>query len=211
MTAAELEISHSVELEIMINEKKTTLLTAVEKIAEQMVFLTPIRMGGKVVGFPENCIVHLLYSAENHVYCWHNVTIKAVRYEKGIYHCATLVGDAEIINRRGSYRVYVGSEMPITAFTSDGPKNIHVLMKDISETGIGFFSSETFDIGRTIRLNLVLKNNKELRLGAQIVRIQKDESRPGHLYGCRFLEKSPLLAGYLMHLQQEHQRQKMGL
>lgn len=211
MTAADLEISHSVELEIMINGKRTTLLTAVEQVSDYTVFLTPIRMNGKIVGFPEHCDVSLLYCEDDHVYSWPNITVKAVRYGKKVYHCTSLIGDALTVNRRGSYRVYVGTEMPITTFTSEGPKNIRVLIKDISETGLGFFSTEEFAVGRTIRLNILLKNNKELRLGAQIVRIQEDENRSDFLYGCKFLEKSPLLAGYLMHLQQEHQRQKMGL
>ena len=111
MTAAEMQLEHSVELEVMMNGKKTTLLTKVEQLVGNTVLLTPIQINNKVVGFPPDCMVNLLYVGENQVFCRKNVKIKAVRYEKGIYHCAELVADAEILNRRGAYRVYVGEQM----------------------------------------------------------------------------------------------------
>ena len=58
------------------------------------------------------------------------------------------------MNRRGSYRVYIGEQMTITAFTSQGAKKHSVHLKDISESGMAFLSKEEFDIGRIVRLNL---------------------------------------------------------
>lgn len=211
MTAAELQLEHSVELEIMMNGKKTTLLSAIEQIVGQNVLLTPIQINGKVVGFPPNCMVNLLYIGENQVFCWRNVKIKAVRYDKKIYHSAELVADAEILNRRGAYRVYIGEQMMLTAFSAQGPKNYPVHLKDISETGMAYFSKEEFDVGRTVRLHLSIKKGVELQLSAQIIRIQDFEKRQDKLYGCKFIEKNNRLVGYLMHLQQERQKQKMGI
>ena len=108
MTAEELQLEHSVELEVIMNGKKTTLLSAVEQIIGNIVLLTPIQINGKVVGFPPTCVVNLLYVGENQVFSWKNIKLKAVRYDKKIYHSAELAGDAEILNRRGSYRVYIG-------------------------------------------------------------------------------------------------------
>ena len=209
MTAADLEISHSVELEIMVNGKKTTLLTAVEKVLDQTVLLAPIRIDGKLLGFPPTCSVQFIYPQEDHVYCWPNVIVKAVRHENKAYHCVTLLTEATTINRRGSYRVFIGQEMLVTTFTSQGPKPLRCLIKDVSEGGFAFFSKEQFDIGRTVRLNLATKGG-ELHIGAQIVRVQGEEGQTEVLYGCKFLEKNPLLSKLLMKLQQEHQRQKMG-
>lgn len=211
MTAAELEISHAVELEIMMNGKKTTLLSAIEQIIGTTVLLTPIHLNGKVVGFPPDCNVNLLYIDEKHVYCWKSIKIKAVRYEKKIYHSVDLAGDAEILNRRGAYRVYIGETMLLTSFTANGPKTISVLLKDISETGMAFYSKDEFDVGRTVRLHLAIAQNRELQLSAQIIRTQEPDDRRGKLYGCKFVERNDRLIGYLMRLQQDKQKQKMGL
>ena len=211
MYAADLEISHSLELEIWIDHKKTTLLTTVEKIVDNTVLMTPIRINGKLIGFPPSCTVNLLYPTSEHVYAWQNIQVKAVKYEKEVYHCATLKNEALPINRRGSYRVFFGEEMFITSFTNEGPKSLKVLVKDVSEGGFAFYTKEEFDVGRTIRLNLHVKNSEELHLTAQIVRTQPDKERADVLYGCKFREKNPLLSRVLMHLQQERQKQKMGL
>lgn len=211
MTAAELQLEHSVELEILMNGKKTTLLTAVEHVIGTTALLTPIQMNGKVVGFPPDCIVNFLYVGEKQVFCWKKVKLKAVRYENKIYHSAELVGDAEILNRRGSYRVYVGEQMILTAFSANGPKHYKVQLKDISETGMAFYSKEDFDIGRTVRLNFSIKKGQDLPLSSQVIRVQEFENRQDRLYGCKFVEKNNRLISILMSLQQERQREKMGL
>ena len=210
MTAAELQLEHSVELEIFMNGKKSTLLSGIEHIIGTTILLTPIQVNGKVVGFPPDCMVNLLY-VEKQVFCWKNVKLKAVRYEKNVYHSVELVGDAEILNRRGSYRVYVGEQMVLTAFSAKGPKTYRVTLKDISETGMAFFSKDEFDVGRTVRLNFSIKKGAEIPLSSQIIRVQDFENRQDKLYGCKFVEKNNRLIGILMHLQQERQREKMGL
>lgn len=210
MTAAELQLEHSVELEILLNGKKTTLLTAIEHIIGTTALLTPIQMNGKVVGFPPDCVVNFLYVGEKQVYCWKKVKLKAVRYENKVYHSAELPGDAETMNRRGSYRVFVGTQMLLTAFSANGPKNYTVQLKDISESGMAFYSKEDFDIGRTVRLHFSVKNGQDLPLSSQILRIQEFENRQERLYGCKFVEKNNRLIGILMHLQQERQRERMG-
>ena len=211
MTAADMQLEHSIELEIFMNGKKSTLLTTVEQVIGQTVLLTPIQINDKLVGFPPNCTVNLLYVGENQVFCWKNITIKAVRYEKNVYHSTELIGDAEILNRRGAYRVYIGEQMLLTAFSASGPKTYHVNLKDLSETGMAFFSKEEFDVGRTVRLHLSIKKGQELLLSSQIIRIQEFDNRQDKLYGCKFIEKNNRLIGILMHLQQERQRQKHGL
>jgi len=210
MLATELQIEHSVELEILMNGKKTTLVSAIEQIIGNTVLLTPIQIDGKVVGFPPNCSVSLLYVGEKQVFSWKNIQLKAVRYEKKVYHSAELIGDAEILNRRGSYRVYVGEQMLLTAFSANGPKTYRVTLKDISESGMAFFSNEEFDVGRTVRLNFSSKKGGDIPLSSQVIRVQEFENRQEKLYGCKFVEKNNRLIGILMHLQQERQREKMA-
>lgn len=211
MTAEELQLEHSVELEVIMNGKKTTLLSAVEQIIGNIVLLTPIQINGKVVGFPPTCVVNLLYVGENQVFSWKNIKLKAVRYDKKIYHSAELAGDAEILNRRGSYRVYIGEQMTLTAFSAHGPQNYPVHLKDISESGMAYLSKEEFDIGRTVRLHLSIKKGMTLQLSAQIIRVQEFENRQERLYGCKFIEKNNQLISFLMHIQQEKQKEKMNM
>ncbi len=91
-------------------------------------------------------------------------------------------------------------------FTSEGPKPSRALVRDISETEFSFISKEDFSAGRTVRLNLAIAEDHEIRLSAQVVRIQPKSTRAGTVYGCRFIEKNKYLSSYLMRKQQAWQR-----
>ena len=108
MKLTDMEMAHSVELEILHDGKRTTLITSVEGMIHNSVLLTPIHLDGKIVGFPSKFTVNLLYPENNQVYCWSNVTVKAIRYRGQVYHSVELSESAIILNRRGAYRVYVG-------------------------------------------------------------------------------------------------------
>ena len=211
MTAADLEVSHSIELDITMNDKKATLLSTIEKIANPTtLLLAPLRKNGKLLGFTGDFTVNLIYGGKENTYMWSDIDVKPVKVDGEIYHAATLFGEPSIINRRGTFRVYSGEEMMLTTFTTDGPKHLRVLLRDISETGMAFFSRNALEVGRTIRLNLITQNERELHLSAQIVRQKSESSRFGTLYGCKFIEKHPLLPNYLMRLQQDRQRKRNG-
>ena len=211
MTGADLELDRSVELDITINGKKVTFLSTIKDVVDNTVLLAPIRSEGKLIGFPATCSVNLIYPDYLNTYMWSGISVRAVKYGSDIFHAITLETEPSIINRRSTFRVYSGEEMLITTFTHSGPVPLRVLVRDISETGMSFFSQQKLEIGRTVRLNLVTQNSRELHLGAQIVREKNDGSRFGTLYGCKFVEKHPLLSNYLMKLQQDRQKKRMGL
>ena len=210
MTSADVQLEHSVELEVTMNGKKNTLISSIEHKAGPTLLLTPIKINEKVVGFPPGCQVNLLYIEESHVYCWKNITVKAVRFEGKIYHAVELVAEAELLNRRGAFRVYIGAQMKLSAFSADGQQPYTVLLKDISESGMAFFSKEEFDVGRTVRLYLTTRQEQILPLSAHIIRVQEFENRQDKLYGCKFIEKNNKLIGYLMGLQQQRQKSRLS-
>ena len=113
MRLADFELAHSVELEIMKDGKKAILLTSVEGIINNSVLLTPIHLDGKIVGFPSSLTVNLLYPENGQLFCWNDISVKAVRYRGEIYHSVELNGAAFILNRRGAYRVYIGEKKNI--------------------------------------------------------------------------------------------------
>lgn len=211
MKLTDMEMAHSVELEIMHDGKKTTLLTTVEGIIDNHVLLTPIHIDGKVVGFPIYLTVNLLYPENGKVFCWSNVAIKAVRYQGNIYHCVNLVGNAIVLNRRGAYRVYIGETKFIYHRNHIDTKMYEVFLRDISETGMCYMSKDHFEVGKTVHLQLRFANGHELTLRAKILWKRENPNRSTtFLYGCKFTEKNKFLSSYLMNVQQEHQRKKLG-
>lgn len=211
MRVDDLEPTHSIELEIILNGKKATLLTSVEVILKNSVLLTPIQLNGKMIGFPPPYTVNLLYPEADLAYCWQNVSIKPVRYQNRLYHSVTLPGDALTINRRGAYRVYIGKKMNIHVATGTGTHMHEIHVRDISETGVAFLSTEEFNVGKTVRLQLKISGGSTISLAAQILWKRDSESRiASYLYGCKFLDRNKYLSSYIMNLQQEQQRNKLG-
>jgi len=212
MKFTDFESAHSVELEILHDGKKTTLLTSVEEIIKHGVLLTPIHIDRKIIGFPSKFTVNLLYPEEGQVYCWNNVTVKAVRYHSHIYHYVELSGSGTILNRRGAFRVYIGENMNVLKLTSFGAQLYEVFVRDISETGTCFMSKTEFNVGRNLRLQIRFRSGHELSIRCQIIwRRENPNRKTTYLYGCRFTERSKLLSTYLMNIQQAKQRKKLGL
>ncbi len=212
MRVTDFEMTHSVELEILHDGRKTTLLTSVEGIIGKSVLLTPIHLDGKIVGFPPHLTVNLLYPEEGQLYCWSNITVKAVRYRGQIYHSVELPGNAILLNRRGAYRVFIGETRFIYHRNHTDTKMYEIFLRDISETGMCYMSKDHFEVGRPVHLLLRLSSGHELSLRAKILWKRENPNRSTtFLYGCKFTEKSKLLNSYLMNIQQEQQRKRMGL
>ena len=140
MKLTDMEMAHSVELEIMHDGKKTVLLTSVEGMIGNSVLLTPIHLDGKIVGFAAYLTVNLLYPEEDQLYCWSNIHVKAVRYRGHIYHSVELQGSAFPVNRRGAYRVFIGETRFIYHRNQTDTKMYEILLRDISETGMCYMS-----------------------------------------------------------------------
>jgi len=212
MRLNDFEITHSVELEVLHDGRKTTLLTSVEGIIDNHVLLTPIHLNGKIVGFPPKFTVNLLYPEEGHVYYWNDVTVKAARYHGKIYHYVELFGEAAVSNRRGAYRVFIGESRYIFYRTNSDTKMFEIFLRDLSETGMCFMSKNDFEIGRALHLQLHRANGAELTLRAKILWRRENPNRnTTFLYGCKFTEKNKILNRYLMSLQQAKQKKRMGL
>ena len=211
MTILDLDEQHPVTLVVTVGLKSKDLTTTIAEVHADHVLLRPILVDGRTVGFGNTCTIDFLYLQDSVVYAWHSVTLPLVKIKGNTYYRLTLTGEARPYNRRGSFRVYVGETMAITVFQSSGPQPFNVLVRDISETGFGFVSKEEYEISRTIRLSIPLTDRKTLVLSATIVRRDFNEEKGTYNYGCKFVEKNNRLVTYLMHLQQERQRQKMGM
>lgn len=199
----------SAELEVEQNGEKNNLTVTVAMSYESSLLLEAILFEGRVVGFSPESKVSLYYQDEGKVYCWRNVKIAPVKYQGHVYHVVDSPLDSETINRRGAYRVYFGKHMPVTSFTEHGPKTISALIKDISDTGFAYITSEPYKINDYIRLTLDMSKDTSLRLNGKVVRIApQDEVGSLFLYGCAFADRNRHLSMFLMEYQSKKQKRK---
>ncbi len=195
------------EVEVKCNGKTVRFNGEIAHIINNSILTAPIKVNDQTIGFSDNCQINFLYVYEGKLYLWENVIVKLVRYDSNIYHKIDLYGEGKHFNRRDAYRMYIGEDMPIYVNTVSGPTAISVLVKDISETGVGFITKEDIDLERTIRLRI--KDNATLiSISGIVVRKEFQKNLSAYLYGCKFNEKNEKLARFIAKKQSEALRKK---
>ncbi|NLO09440.1 MAG: PilZ domain-containing protein [Clostridiales bacterium] len=209
MLIDDIPIGSGIELDVRYIGRTMSFNSEVILIINNSILISPIIVNEQTIGFNDNCRVNLIVKIEGKVYLWDSVSVKLVKYDGTIYHKIDLYGDGKPYNRREAYRMYIGEDMPIYINTSTGPLSLSVLVKDLSETGVGFISKEDLDLDRTIRLK-IKDNNSIISLSGKIIRKDLLTHLDSFLYGCKFNEKNNRLGNYIARKQGEALRKKVN-
>lgn len=205
LESTEIQIGDKVEIEVRYQNQTFNFPSSVEFIIDNSILITKIVNDEQTIGFTGSIGISFICNHEGKLFLWDNVSVKLVRYDNEIYHKVDLSGPGKSYNRRQAYRVYVGDYMNLMVNTASGATTYEVLVKDISETGIGIVSKEEFDVNRTIRLNLK-DGDIAIPLRGVIVRKEFIENLKANVYGCRFTEKTQKLGPYIMKKQSSKQK-----
>lgn len=208
MQIEEITKSSNIELEVKYSGHTMSFRSSVIDVINNSILVTTIKVNDQTIGFSDKCKLNFLYKTDGKVYIWENVNVKLVKYDGGICHKIDLFTEGKPYNRRDSFRMYIGEDMPLYVNSATGPTAISVLVKDISETGVGFIAKDEIDIDRTIRIKL--KDNATIiNLSGVIVRRDFLQNLNAYLYGCKFNEKNDKLGKYIAKKQGEQLRKKV--
>ena len=207
MQIKDLPVGAEIELEVKYNGQCVNFQSQVVDVIENSVLINPIIVDEKTLGFTDSNQVNFIYISEDKVFVWNHIDVILIKYNGNMYHKADLSGDGVPYNRRNSYRMYIGEDMPLHINTSRGSSTINVLVKDVSETGVAFITEEDLSIGRVFRLKLK-DNNRLINLSGVIVRKEYLDHLGSFLYGCKFNEYNTVLGGYIARKQNELLKKK---
>lgn len=200
-TINDIKTDDVVEIEILYKGKRRTFPSVAKEFVDDAVLIAPIMSGNKAVGFPEELKTRFSVVVKGTPFVWNDPKIRLVKYAGNMYHMVSLPGEGNYVNRRQAYRQYVGEEMPITLTRQDGARDVMtVLVKDLSETGVGIVSDAMMELDDSIRLR-ISDEGFLMSINAVIVRIQEDKDKRDRVYGCQFTEKIPKLSQYIMQIQ----------
>ncbi len=209
MQIEEITKGSNIELEVKYNGHTMSFRSDVIDVRNNSILVSTIKVNEQTIGFSEKCLMNFLYKVEGKLYIWEDVKVKLVKYDGDICHKIDLFSDGKPHNRRDSYRMYIGEDMPLYMNSATGPTALSVLVKDISETGVAFITKDEIDIDRTIRLRL--KDNVTIiNLSGVIVRKEFLPNLNSYLYGCKFNEKNDKLGKYIAKRQGELLRKKVS-
>lgn len=208
MVVDEIMIGASIELVVRYNGQNITFHDkVVEIIKDNSILVNSIKVNNKTIGFSDKCRINFLYKIDNRLYIWENTNVKLVKYQGRIYHKIDLNGIGKPHNRREAFRMYIGEDMQAYLNSSSGQLTIDILLKDISETGMGFISKEEIELNRIVRLKL--KDYKIIiNLSAVVVRKEYIPHLKSFIYGCKFNEKNTALGKYISRKQNEQLNKK---
>ncbi len=206
VTVNDIQTNDAVAIEILYNGKRKSFPSVVREFVDDAVLIDPIMVGTKAVGFPDELKTRFSIVIKGTPFVWNDPKIRLVKYAGKMYHMVSIPGEGNYVNRRQAYRQYVGEEMPITLTRQDGERDVlTVLVKDLSETGVGIVSDVKMDVEDSIRLR-ISDEGFLMSINAVIVRIQEDKDKRDRIYGCQFTEKIPKLSQYIMQIQRDRLR-----
>lgn len=130
--------------------------------------------------------------------------------DKYIY-CINCEEEGERVNRRETYRVFVGEDTIVKHTNDKGEeKTFKAMIGDISISGMSIISSYEMNVGDSIE-TLYKSETYRVMLQGIIVRTAETNKKNSKLYGIKFNERTEVLGKAIMRRQLENRNKRKGL
>lgn len=204
MLLQEMPADNKIIIELSIKGQKFEFPSKVVSQGNNSIFIEPIRINGKVLTFnsSESVAVNIVMIRENKSpMVWKGVGVACVHEKSGSFYKITASGEGFEINRRGAFRLFVG--ISGVAQLGINRKAVDVIVKDVSENGFSFVSSEDMENVINMPVRLVFNDfNKNYSLMGIIVRkVIINETKL--LYGCQLSVNNSQLEQYINQKQRQ--------
>lgn len=204
MLLQEMPADNKIIIELSIKGQKFEFPSKVVSQGNNSIFIEPIRINGKVLTFnaSESIAINIVMIRENKSpIVWKGVGVACVYEKSGSFYKVSASGEGFEINRRGAFRLFVG--ISGVAQLGINKKAVDVIVKDVSENGFSFVSSEDMDNVINMPVRLVFNDfNKNYSLMGIIVRkVIINEAKI--LYGCQLSVNNSQLEQYINQKQRQ--------
>ena len=204
MLLQEMPADNKIIIELSIKGQKFEFPSKVVSQGNNSIFIEPIRINGKVLTFnsSESVAINIVMIRENKSpMVWKGVGVAGVHEKSGSFYKITASGEGFEINRRGAFRLFVG--ISGVAQLGINRKAVDVIVKDVSENGFSFVSSEDMENVINMPVRLVFNDfNKNYSLMGIIVRkVIINETKV--LYGCQLSVNNSQLEQYINQKQRQ--------
>ncbi|MCR5721424.1 MAG: PilZ domain-containing protein [Lachnospiraceae bacterium] len=211
MRLSEIAADSIINVLVSKDESSISLTTTMAFYDEDLLFVNPFMYEDNIVSFDvPDLNVEMMVVRENEVpYYWKRVHVGLMKIDGNTYHAISSRHTGVRLNRRNSFRVFVGEEG--SAFQARGGEKLPIIVKDISATGIGFLvqgiDEDYFDMGEQVHINYI---DKEERFGIDVVGrvVRTSRTDKGTLYGCSFSKVYPQINKYVTDKQLHKRKHK---
>lgn len=220
MRLEELKLGKSIEIIVTRDQYRLRLVSKIEDVANDRIAITLITGNGKVFQFQEKDKIEFIYKDDKRLWRWRGLKGTIEKLEDSYVHCLYGPREGEHFNRRNAYRVFVGEEIKFH-WIKQGKlqilldnkedmesvnepllvKNAQGLLKDISETGAGFYSNERLELHDAVTFRLITCVGVIHVIG-EVVRITHEgNGNYRKFFGISFVEVSNIINKYVFTLQ----------
>ena len=204
MLLFEIPIDNKLIIELTINGQRYEFPSKVIKKGKQDIYAEPIRINGKVLNFStsESISVSLIMVRDGKSpMVWKGVAINSAYEKEGTFYRITAGGEGFEVNRRGAFRLFVG--ISGVAQMGINKKAVDVIVKDVSESGFSFVSTEDIDnvINMPVRLVFNDFNQPYSLMGIIVRKVVIAEAKI--LYGCQLSVNNTNLEHYINQKQRQ--------
>lgn len=210
MRLGDTKLGNSLEIFITRDNYRLRVVSKIEVVKLDRIYVSLIvGRSGNPLQILDSDQVEFIYREEKRLFIFRNMKMSVETFEDERFHCLSGNIIGESYNRRAAYRVYLGEEYKFHFVSQEyvdilldnkenfvnieSPKlrkNCQALVKDISESGIGFYSKEQLNIGDYVYFNIGTPYGF-IECVAQVVRTQEDEIVFNRTYyGATFAEVS---------------------
>ena len=207
MRLNEVQAGDNIIIQVNINGQFADFPSIVTKLQGNGILAEAVRVSGKVVGFSgENIHLDLCYIRQDKPpIIWKNVKCTTVLSNNRTLYNIVAFAEGYESNRREAFRLFVGASG--VAQLGINRKALEVIVKDVSENGFSFVSTEDMENVINMPVRLVFKDmDKSYSLMGLVVRkVVIDEKKI--LYGCKLSVENPEIVKYINY----KQRQQMSI
>ncbi len=220
MYLKDLKVGKSIEIFITRGQYRYHLVSKIEGTDTGRVYITAIASGNTVFKFKKTDVLEIVYKERERSWKWMDVKPGFGTLEGNPVHYFETYIEGENFNRRDTFRVQIMQKVQMIRFTpikqgadmegfdmdipaadlvEEGIKKsiLNVVVKDISESGIGFYSPVEMKVGDRIRVYFESEFGDIICEG-KIVRSVENIWKQYHLfYGCSFNKTDKNLAPYI--------------
>ncbi len=203
MKIYELEEGTEVTLVIVYDEKNLNLKSTCVGVKGKDLLVAALRVDGKVLNLGiGNVQVSLMVEREKEKpLMWTACDVKMVVVKGNAYIKLSSKHDAQAVNRRGDFRLYIGGAAK--GRIGRNKEALQMMLRDVSYSGFAVFLEENakFELGTPIRV--VYKDADLMTMLDLQGKIVRTEERSGRvLLGCQLDFPSPVLGKYIGEKQQ---------
>jgi len=202
----ELQSGSAIELQVIYNKNTYEFPSRVLGVNKEILILAEIQVNGRKLKVTKEREINIIFKMLNQLYIWNDVKMDTILY-KDHYYYRIKESDIESkqYNRRGAFRLYIGNSMPIEVYLNGYKNEYCVEIKDISETGFGFISTQDLLINKDV--TFAYQTKEELfNLHGFIVRKVYDSITKTYSYGCKFPEFYNELGSFIIKEQAKRRR-----